>query len=284
VHDCRQESLLAISDLHVEVPENRRFVMSLAPKRAHDWLIVCGDVGETMADIEWALTMLAERYKKVIWAPGNHEVWTCTTDPVQLRGDVRYQHLVRCCRALGISTPEDDYPVWEGPGGPIVVVPLFTLYDYSFGVNIAATKRGSLLRAHEAGVVCADELVLHPDPYASREEWCHDRVKASEERLAVLADSGLPSVLVDHYPLLAELTQPLLYPEFAQWCGTTITADWHLRFGAQAVIYGHLHIPRSSIHDGVRFEEVSLGYPRQWSWRPSDRLPPRRILPAGDAR
>ncbi len=54
----------------------------------------------------------------------------------------------------------------------------------------------------------------------------------------------------------------LRYPEFAQWCGTERTADWHTRFNAKAVVYGHLHIPRTTWEDGVRFEEVSLGYPR----------------------
>ena len=34
--------------------------------------------------------------------------------------------------------------------------------------------------------------------------------------------------------------------------------------GAAAVVYGHLHIPRTTWHDGVRFEEVSVGYPREW--------------------
>jgi hypothetical protein len=29
------------------------------------------------------------------------------------------------------------------------------------------------------------------------------------------------------------------------------------------VVYGHLHIPRTIVHDDVRFEEVSLGYPRE---------------------
>ncbi|MBO0841163.1 MAG: metallophosphoesterase, partial [Sciscionella sp.] len=53
-------------------------------------------------------------------------------------------------------------------------------------------------------------------------------------------------------------------PEFAQWCGTESTADWHTRFNAVAVVYGHLHIPRSTTYAGVRFEEVSMGYPREW--------------------
>jgi 3',5'-cyclic AMP phosphodiesterase CpdA len=281
VPDGQQPALLAIGDLHVEAAENRRFVEGLRPTHERDWLIVCGDVGEVMSDIEWALAALARRFEQVIWVPGNHELWTTPADPVQLRGEARYRYLVDRCRELGIATPEDPYPVWSGPGGPLVVAPLFTLYDYSFGVYVAPTKREALARAHAAGVVCSDELVLHPDPFASREQWCRERVKLTEQRLETMAAGGVPSVLVGHFPLLAELTRPLYHPEFAQWCGTAATADWHTRFLARAVVYGHLHIPRSSVHDGVRFEEVSLGYPRErmrWPVRPAL---PRRVAPGG---
>jgi hypothetical protein len=277
-----QGALVAISDLHVEATDNRHFVESMRPVHDEDWLIVCGDVGEIMSDVEWALTTLAERFERVIWVPGNHELWTSPADEVQLRGDARYRHIVRRCQDLGIATPEDPYPVWSGPGGPVVVAPLFTLYDYSFGVNVAPTKRESLALAHEAGIVCSDELVLHPDPYESREQWCKERVALTEERLTEMAAGGLPSVLVSHFPMLAELTAPLTHPEFAQWCGTVATADWHTRFRAEAVVYGHLHIPRSTVHDGVRFEEVSLGYPLQRKRWGNRRAVPRRIVPGDD--
>jgi len=274
-----QAALVAVGDLHVEVLENRRFVEALRPAHEGDWLIACGDVGEVMADVEWALATLARRFAQVIWVPGNHELWTCPADPVQLRGEERYRHLVRYCRAHGILTPEDPYPVWPGPDGPVVVAPLFTLYDYSFGRNVGATKRASLARAHRAGVVCSDELVLHPDPYGSREEWCRARVAWTERRLTAMAAEGRPSVLVSHFPLLAELTRPLYHPEFAQWCGTVATAGWHTRFNARTVVYGHLHIPRTTLHDGVVFEEVSLGYPQQRRRWPARFPVPRRIVP-----
>jgi hypothetical protein len=73
-------------------------------------------------------------------------------------------------------------------------------------------------------------------------------------------------------------TEVLYYPEFAQWCGTERTADWHVRFRAVAAVYGHLHIPRSTVYDGVPFEEVSLGYPREWGRRGPDPQPVRQIL------
>jgi hypothetical protein len=89
-------------------------------------------------------------------------------------------------------------------------------------------------------------------------------------------------VLVNHFPLVREPTLVLRHPEFAQWCGTTRTADWHRRFRARAVVYGHLHIPRVTRYDGVRFEEVSLQYPREWDRGGVSHDVLRRILPGGD--
>lgn len=283
IEDEQPGSLLAIGDLHISHPENRRVLEGLRPRAPGDWLIVCGDVGELSSDIEWGLGLLGERFARVIWVPGNHDLWTIPEDPLKLRGQERYLHLVEVCRRLGVLTPEDPYPVWDGPGGPVTVVPLFLLYDYSFGSDIAPTKAQALARAHAAGVVCSDELVLHPDPYPSREAWCAARLRESEARLAQ-RDPDLPTVLVNHFPTIRDPTRILRHPEFAQWCGTTHTADWHLRFGAEAVVYGHLHIPRLTWHDGVRFMEVSLGYPREWRWRGDTspggpRAPLRTVLP-----
>jgi len=270
--------LLAISDLHVDHPENRELVQRMQPRSEADWLIVGGDVADTPARVEWALGVLRERFATVVWVPGNHELLTYREDSTELRGEQRYRHLVEVCRRLGVVTPEDPYPVWEGAGGPARVAPLFLLYDYSFGRNVGRTKEEALRRAHEAGVVCVDEFLLHPDPYPSREAWCGARVAETERRLAA-EDPSVPMVLVNHFPMVVESTEVLRHPEFAQWCGTVRTADWHRRYGAAAVVYGHLHIPRTTWHDGVRFEEVSLGYPRERRNGFGRSLAPRRILP-----
>ncbi len=276
--------LLAISDLHVGYPENRALISELRPANAGDWLLLAGDVGELFADVEWALRTLSARFAAVIWTPGNHELWTHRKDPVEFRGARRYELLVETCRSLGIATPEDPYPVWEGPGGPVAIAPLFLLYDYSFLPEGARTKEEALALAYKTGVVCTDEMMLHPDPFPSREAWCRARVDATERRLAE-ADPELPLVLVAHWPLVREPTNILRYPQFAQWCGTTRTRDWHRRFNVTAVVYGHLHIPRVTWYDGVRFVEASVGYPREWRRRPPrSGVPkpgvPRQILPA----
>jgi 3',5'-cyclic AMP phosphodiesterase CpdA len=270
--------VLAISDLHVGHPENRRIIAEIRPDNEQDWLIVAGDVGEMSGDIEWALRTLGERFEKVIWAPGNHELWTPRDDPIQLRGQQRYDHLVAMCRGLGVVTPEDPYPVWTGAGGPVTIAPLFLLYDYSFFPPGTNSKEEGLAYAHKTGIVCTDEFLLHPDPYPTRDAWCHARIELTEQRLAE-RDPDLPTVLVNHFPLVREPTRVLHYPEFAQWCGTDRTADWHTRFNAVTVVYGHLHIPRITRYDGVRFVEASVGYPREWRRHADAPQPPRQILP-----
>jgi 3',5'-cyclic AMP phosphodiesterase CpdA len=266
--------LLAVSDLHAGHEANRKVIGELRPASDGDWLIVAGDVGETFADVERPLRLLSERFAKVIWTPGDHELRTPRSDPVRLRGEHRYRRLVDLCRGLDVVTPEDPYPVWRGAGGPVTVAPLFVLYDYTFRPPGLATKDEALARAYDAGVVCADEQLLHPDPHPTREAWCDVRITETEQLLAA-RDAALPTILVSHFPLVRDLTTVLRRPESALWCGTERTADWHRRFHAVAVVYGHLHVPRTTWYDGVRFEEVSLGLPGECE--PPGR--PRQILP-----
>ena len=209
-----------------------------------------------------------------------------------MRGVARYEALVKVCRRFGVLTPEDEFPVWDGPGGPVTVAPLFTLYDYSFaadggrrggadaGREVRDTdrtrRRAAALRAADAaGIMAADEGRLHADPYPSVADWCRDRVAATEARLAAVDG---PLVLASHWPLIPAPLARLRHPAYAPWCGTTLTADWHTRYPVLAAVYGHLHIPRTAQYDGVRFEEVSVGYPREWQRRGAAPPPPRVIL------
>ena len=123
-------------------------------------------VSGSVAAIRWTLKLLRERFERVIWVPGNHELWTRGKDPVGLRGEERYRHLVERCRALDVLTPEDPFPLWDGAGGPATVAPLFLLYDYSFLPDGTTTPEEGIAAAYKAGVVCTDEVRLHPDSIA----------------------------------------------------------------------------------------------------------------------
>lgn len=254
--------LLAISDLHVNHAANWS-ALSRMPAYPQDWLIVAGDVAEKIKDFRRAMDLLSHRFAKIFWTPGNHDLWTIPNDSESKQGLGKYFQLVQICHEFGVLTPEDPFLRWPGSATPLFIAPTFTLYDYSFRPD-DVTMDEALAWAEASGVVATDELILHPDPYPSRQAWCAVRCRYTEARLAETAVSPSQIILINHYPLRYDLVNLKRIPRFSLWCGTKQTEDWHTRFPVTAVVYGHLHIPGTKVRDGVRFEEVSLGYPQNW--------------------
>ncbi len=268
-------TLWAISDVHVGYDANRRAVEAL-PAYPGDWLILGGDTGDTPAQLQLVLNAVTARFAKVIWVPGNHDLWTPRQWPDTRRGVAHYERLVDQCRRAGVVTPEDPFVTWPGPS-PAVIAPCFVLYDYSFA-PAGMSPAEAIAWAAEDKVACADEVLLAPAPHPTRQAWCAARVALTEARLAAVSP-GLPIVLVNHFPLRPDLAVLPRVPRFTIWCGTTRTADWPSRFPIQVVVSGHLHMRSTRWRGGVRFEEVSLGYPAQWRQDQGAAAYLRQILP-----
>lgn len=252
---ARQRTLWAVSDLHAAIKANRECIDSLRPQDPEDWLIVAGDVAERSDLVLRVLQQLRSRFGTVVWAPGNHELFSRSAD--RYRGRDKYEELVQGCRQIGVFTPEDPFPVFGG----VTLCPLFTLYDYSFrpaGLSIDDALRA----AEESGVMMMDYFSLAP--FVDVRGWCWDRLAYSVKRLSRVEGS---TILINHWPLLREPTRRMRHSELAMWCGTRHTRGWAQRYHAQAVVYGHLHIPHVDVYDGVPHIEVSLGYPREWRHR-----------------
>jgi 3',5'-cyclic AMP phosphodiesterase CpdA len=252
--------LLATSDLHVGHRANRAALRALPPY-PDDWLIVAGDVGERPEHLVIALDLLVPRFARVIWTPGNHDLWSPPGADDRTRGQARYDELVAICRRYGVVTPEDAYGEWPDDTRTFIV-PMFLLFDYSFRpAEVPASEAVRWARAR--GVGSSDEHLLDPTPWSSVGAWCRARCDETEARLAALPDDA-HTVLVNHWPLRHDLARPPRVPEFSLWSGTTRTEEWGRRFRARCVVTGHLHLRTTLWRAGVRYDEVSLGYPRDW--------------------
>jgi hypothetical protein len=266
--------LYAASDLHIDFSANRELVQQV-PGHPDDWLILAGDISHKVPDMVWAMDHLASRFKGVSWAPGNHDLWTATHEGREYRGVEKYELLVELCRERGVLTPEDPYPVLDLNGQDYRLAPMLTLYDYSYRPE-EVPEEMAVFWALKSNVMSTDEYYLHPDPYKSRAAWCSVRCQDTATRLAA-ASPDIPLILASHFPLREDLIR-INIPRFTIWCGTRLTEQWHTRFNVAMVIGGHLHTPGTRYRDNVRFEEVSLGYPRQWSKRPRVDFP-RDVTP-----
>jgi Calcineurin-like phosphoesterase len=136
--------LYAISDIHLSFAANRTAWSELQPHPG-DGLILCGDVGESIEHLEAAFSIATKCFDTVWWCPGNHELYSLPTgSSADVRGEDKYQQCVDVAGLYDVLTPEDEFVVWEGQGGPAVVAPIFTLYDYSFrpeGVTLESTSK-----------------------------------------------------------------------------------------------------------------------------------------------
>lgn len=264
--------LYAISDLHLGHEENRRLLSTIGDHR-DDWLILAGDLGESNDTLRFALDVLAPRFAQLVWVPGNHDLWSTAA----LDGEAKYLSQVAICREFGVLGPEDDYVVFPHAECPHLLVPMFLLYDYSFRPDEISLEE-ALDWAWEEHISCADERYLSPTPFADISSWCAARCDNTEKRLAALTDD-LPRILINHFPLRRDLAVLPRIPRFSLWCGTRRSEDWHLRFNASVVVAGHLHIPSRQMRDDVFFEEVSLGYPKQWKQERGIESYLRQILP-----
>lgn len=252
--------LWAISDLHIGIEANKKALDALKPF-PQDWLILAGDICERVTDLEWAFSVCTKKFARVFWVPGNHELWLVTPEE-RLGGSVaKYESLVEIARNYGVITPEDPWEIFPPTGH--VVIPLFTLYDYSFRPD-EVLRHEVISWAREASCVCTDEVAINPEPFPSPDHWCRHLCTRARGRFDAELPPNARTVLINHFPLREDVIYIPKAPRFTPWCGTKETEDWHNRYRADVVISGHLHVRRTLIRGEARFEEVSLGYLRQW--------------------
>ena len=97
--------LYALSDVHLDHEINRLALESLAP-HPEDWLILAGDVSSTFRMFETGLSVLSRKFARVLWVPGNHDLWTLPDDECDLVGEARYLRLVELCREMEFAAKE----------------------------------------------------------------------------------------------------------------------------------------------------------------------------------
>lgn len=69
------QAVLFTSDIHIDFPANWEWLEKV-PAVPDSCLIVAGDVCTSLEKLERALRLLAARFGRVFYCPGNHELWT----------------------------------------------------------------------------------------------------------------------------------------------------------------------------------------------------------------
>jgi len=237
--------VLALSDVHVDFEENARWIAALsAGEYLDDVLILAGDVSDSPSRVEWCLDTLSRRFMRVVFVPGNHDLWVA-------RGQRHETSLQRFERLRQIAL-DCDVSMQVYDCNQVSIVPLFGWYDFSFGQPTqelrdvwmdfyacrwpesfgAAEIAEHFLAMNEACLSTVNAVVISVSHFLPRIDVMPDRgVRGSRGLYPVLGSTRLETQI--------RKLKPLLH------------------------VYGHSHWNNRVRLEGITYVNNAMGYPHE---------------------
>jgi predicted phosphodiesterase len=245
--------IFALSDIHVDYDVNANWIANLScSEYQDDVLILAGDVTDARRLLAWCVSTLAKRFYKVLFVPGNHDLWVLREDR-EKKSLQKFDEVCALVESSGASMQ-----VFHERG--LSIFPMLGWYDYSFGDPSEELK--SIWMDYRAcrwpSGFTDQDVAAHFAALNSK----HIRVPSDK---AITYSHFLPRV--DLMPGFVPEARRLLYPVLG-----SAQLDRQLRqFNPDIHVYGHSHINRMVTIDGVTYINNAFGYPSE-TWTTSKSL------------
>ena len=236
--------VFAVSDIHIDYEANADWVANLSVSEYQDdVLILAGDVTDTLRKLDWCLNELARRFRKVLFVPGNHDLWVIRDQPHK-NSLQKFDEVAAVVRSNGASMETFRE-------GDLSIIPLLTWYDYSFGEPSAELR--SIWMDYRA--------CRWPGGFTEKDVTAH---------FTALNDDTTPPagkvITYSHFmprldlmPAFVPGSGRLLYPVLG-----SKALDRQLRALRSSLhVYGHSHVNRHKTIDGVTYINNAFGYPSE---------------------
>lgn len=237
--------VLALSDLHIDYDENARWVANLSnAEYQNDVLILAGDITDTRRLLGWCLSALTKRFHKVLFVPGNHDLWVVRED----REKNSLQKFDDICAVVEFSGASMQ-PFCKQD---VSIIPLLTWYDYSFGEPSEELK--SIWMDYRA---CRWPSGFTEKDIAAYFGKMNNKQVSLTAGKVITYSHFLPRI--DLMPGFIPNVKKLLYPVLGSW-----QLDLQLRsFDPDIHVYGHSHVNRQVTIDGISYINNAFGYPSE---------------------
>jgi predicted phosphodiesterase len=246
--------VFALSDLHIDYDANAAWVRDLsATEYRDDALILAGDLSHTSRLLAWGLGILTQRFKKVLFVPGNHDLW-----------------IVRDCREKdSLQKFEDVRAIVQNSGATmrpfqergISVIPLLAWYDYSFGEPSEELK--SMWADYSA---CRWPNGLKEGDVAAHFAALNERHHGVDAKFASSGHADETVITYSHFlpridlmPTFIPAARRVVYPVL----GSAQIETQLRRYNPSIHIYGHSHVNRRVQLDGIVYINNAFGYPSE---------------------
>jgi Icc-related predicted phosphoesterase len=235
--------VFALSDIHIDYEANAKWIANLsAVDYQQDVLILAGDVTDVLPLLGWCLNLLARRFHKVLFVPGNHDLWIIR-DKRMKDSLEKFEEVAAVVESSGASSKRFSK-------NGVTIIPLFGWYDFSFGEPTEELKSVWMdFRACRwPREFCERDVAMH---FATLND---KHVDVSDERIITFSHF-LPRI--DVMPHYISHSNRLLYPIL----GSTLLEGQLRSLKPQIHIYGHSHVNRNVDIDGVAYINNAFGYP-----------------------
>lgn len=240
--------VFVISDIHADYRVNYDWAMGLSRSEYRDdVLLVCGDIADKQHLLIDILSHFQDCFAMVGYVPGNHDLWV-QADPAADSFD-RFTTLMALCAELGVQTGITDY-------AGIRFVALEGWYDYSFGQPSTVLKRSWRDYQHCDWNGYNDNAVTEHFLNVNRQRL-NDQLAWKDTDIVISYSHFLPrlDVMPDYIPQRFRHVYPVLGSE---------QIDKQVReVGSTLHLYGHSHVNRDLVIDGVRYVNNAFGNPQE---------------------
>lgn len=272
--------VFALSDIHIDYSGNQAWIADLSRvDYQDDVLILAGDITDFLPKLEWCFQTLAACFRQVLFVPGNHDLWVMR-DKVVPDSLQKFDLVRKIAADTGVAMQS-----WSH--GSLTVVPLLGWYDYSFGVAGALLQEAWMdFRAcswpdgYEAAEITRHFLRLNlpnlsslPNPAGGPERANFfnqaDRQLFSASAVAPPATPPVQAPMVisfshflpriDVMPHYIPPDKRMIYPVL----GSSLIEAQIRTIAPQIHVYGHSHVNRRILLDGVEYINNAFGYPNE---------------------
>jgi predicted phosphodiesterase len=234
--------IFALSDLHIDYQENFSWLKRLSAfDYQEDILILSGDVTPLMNLLESAFQLLQKRFLKVIFVPGNHDLWVLNGSTGN--SVTKFESVMRAASEHGIAIQ----PVTEKN---VSLVPLFGWYDNSFGdpTDVLRYEWADYVACRWPNMMDSDEITRY---FISMNESALN----TTNKVIISFSHFVPRI--DIMPDFIPMYQRRLYPVL----GSLLLEQQIRKLGSHIHVYGHSHVNRYIKKNGVTYINNAFGYP-----------------------
>ena len=236
--------IFAVSDVHIDYEENRRWFEKLSESDyKQDLLVLAGDVTDSLALLGRFFKDLRTRFWEVAFIPGNHELW------VHRSNGMNSFEKLQCVRDMaadcGIRTESFHF-------GSVSVIPLYGWYDYTFGQFF------DIMRTWADYTACK-----WPDDFDEKRitdyfiNMNRPSLDAARNKVIISFSHFVPRI--DLMPSFIPPERQRLYPIL----GSLLLKKQISILGSQIHVYGHSHLNRKVSIDNTLYINNAFGYPHE---------------------